>query len=75
MSNNKTSYTEGTVTLGGTLTFDQMAKVEEMFKNAALEAATSGQAGTLEVITEISEIIGVDVATLEDAQTDLHEVA
>lgn len=74
MSHNKTSYTDGNVTLGGTLSFEQMAKVEELFKNAALDAATSGQAAPLEIITDIAEILGVDVATLEDTQTELHEV-
>ena len=75
MSQNKTSYTTGTVTLGGSLSFDQMAHIESVFKNAALEAVTSGQTADLEKITVIAEIIGVDSANLEDAAADLHEVA
>jgi hypothetical protein len=74
--NNKTSYTEGTVTLGGNLSFEQMAKVEKVFKDAALDAATSGNAGELEEIQDIAFILGVDSEpSIEDAQTDLHEVA
>ena len=68
MAQNKTSYTNGTVTLAGTLSFDQMARVESIFKNAALEAATSSNTVELEQITDIAEILGVDVATLEDAE-------
>lgn len=68
MSENKTSYTSGTVTLGGTLSFNQMAKVEAIFKNAALDAATGGNTAELEQITEIAEILGVDAATIEDAE-------
>ena len=75
MSQNKTSYTSGTVTLGGTLSFMQMAHVEAIFKNAALEAATSSNTVELEQITEIAGILGVDSATLEDAEEGLHEVA
>jgi hypothetical protein len=72
---NKTSYTNGQVTLGGTLSFEQMAKVEEIFKTAALDAATAGNTRDLEMVTELAEIIGVDSATLEDASEGLHEVA
>ena len=75
MSQNKTSYTSGNVTLGGTLSFTQMAHVESIFKNAALEAATSSNTVELEQITEIAGILGVDVATLEDAEEGLHEIA
>ena len=75
MTQNKTSYTNGTVTLAGTLSFDQMAHVEAIFKNAALEAATSSNTVELEQITEIAGILGVDSATLEDAEEGLHEVA
>ena len=74
MAQNKTSYTNGTVTLAGTLAFDQMAHVEAIFKNAALEAATSSNTVELEQITDITEILGVDVATLEDAEGELNEV-
>lgn len=75
MSDNKTSYTSGTVTLGGTLSFGQMAHIEAIFKTAALEAATSSNTNELEQITEIADILGVDSATLEDAEEGLHEVA
>lgn len=74
MSHNKTSYTDGNVTLGGTLSFLQMAKVEDTFRNLALDAVTGGHVNELAEITEIAEILGVDVATIEDAQTELHEV-
>ncbi len=75
MSQNKTSYTNGTVQLGGTLSFEQMAHVEAIFKNAALEAVTSGDTAASLKISEIAESIGVDVATLEDADAELHQVA
>ena len=75
MSQNKTSYTNGTVQLGGTMSFEQMAYTESVLRNAALEAVTSGNTADLERVTEIAEILGVDVATIEDAETELHEVA
>ena len=70
MAQNKTSYIMGEVTLGGTLSFMQMAHVESIFKNAALEAATSSNTAELEQITRIAETLGVDSATLEDAESD-----
>lgn len=73
MSENKTSYTDGTVTLGGTLTFIQMAEVEDAFKNLALEAVTGNHTAALAGITEIAEILGVDVANVGDAEAVQHE--
>ena len=75
MSENKISWSNKTVKLGGTLTVDQIGHVEEIFKNAALEAVTSGKTAESIEIAEIAEILGVDSATIEDAETDhLEEV-
>lgn len=68
MAQNKTSYTNGTVQLGGTLTFNEMKGLEAIFKNAALDAATSSDVRDLEIVTGLAEILGVDSATLEDAE-------
>lgn len=73
MSQNKTSYTDGNVTLGGTLSFVQMAKVESVFKDLALDAVTGGLVNALAEITEIAEILGVDVANIGDAQSNPNE--
>ena len=73
MAQNKTSYIMGEVTLGGTLSFTQMAHVESIFKTAALEAATSSNTVELEQITNIAEILGVDSATIEDAVDGIDE--
>lgn len=75
MSQNKTSYTNGTVQLGGEATFEQMKHVESIFRTASLEALTSGETAEALKIAELAKILGVDVATIEDADAELHQVA
>ena len=75
MSQNKTSYTNGTVKLGGEATFEQMKHVEEIFRTASLEAVTGGNTAEALKIAVLAKILGVDVVTLEDAEAELHQVA
>lgn len=71
---NRTSWSTKSVTLGGTLTFEQMAYLEEILKESALDASTSGRVSDLEKITEISSVLDVDCANIGDtgALIDVH---
>ncbi len=62
--NNKPSYTNGTVTLGGTMTFEQMKKLEGILQTASLEAATDGKGGDVESIADIGDALGLDAKPL-----------
>ena len=78
MSSNKVSFQNKTVIIDAKLSFDQMAMLEYVMSNAALEMATNGDSVSVQEanqVVKLAEAFGLDISptvdSLNDSQTDL----